>query len=552
MIDAVAAGLPACRRAWRSTGGLERAKIQPGTNSFRVFDEIPCRIPAVGDVILLNMSDTDLELLARYTRHHAEDAFAELVRRHLALVHSAALRQVRSPQLAEEVAQSTFLKLARQAQQLAPDTILTAWLYQVARRESIDVVRREARRQLREQIATEMNAMNATAADWTHIEPLLDEAMHALDDTDRTAVLLRYFENKSLRKVGAALGTSDDTAQKRVSRAVERLREFFAQHGVNVGASGLVVVISANAVQAAPVGLAATLTTASLASAAVGTGTTLTLLKFMAMTKLKLTVAAALLAVVLTPVIVWQVNGYRLRNVVAATPQVRQNPAAAPADDQWNKMFQVMYGLGRPAKDARLEQLKLLIDQGVDVNMAIGFDRMALEGETRADLRPTNWPLDVAAQQGRLDMVKLLLANGAKVHGKELPKAAFAQNQDESFAMITALIQAGADVNARDGSFTALHWASFRGNTNSVKLLLAQLGIKLDGTDSDGRTALMAAADHGHTEIVEMLLKAGANVSITSKRGETAATLAQMRLEKQQAELQKQQAIISKLQFPPK
>ena len=125
------------------------------------------------------MSDTDLELLARYTHRHAEDAFAEIVRRHLGLVYSAALRQVRSPQLAEEVAQSAFIDLARSAARLKPDTILTAWLYQVTRRTAIDVVRREASRQLREHIATEMNAMNATADDWTHIEPLLDEAMHA-------------------------------------------------------------------------------------------------------------------------------------------------------------------------------------------------------------------------------------------------------------------------------------------------------------------------------------------------------------------------------------
>src|SRR5438034_9341117 len=115
------------------------------------------------------MSHTDLDLLARYTRHHAEDAFAEIVRRHLNLVHSAALRQVRSPQLAEEVAQSTFIKLARHAHRLASDTILTAWLYQVTRREAIDVVRREACRQLREQIATEMNATTATTPHRTHI-----------------------------------------------------------------------------------------------------------------------------------------------------------------------------------------------------------------------------------------------------------------------------------------------------------------------------------------------------------------------------------------------
>src|SRR5207249_4082392 len=142
-----------------------------------------------------------------------------------------------------------FIDLARNAARLKPDTILTAWLYQVTRRTAIDVVRREASRQLREQIATEMKAMNATAADWTHIEPLLDEAMHALDETDRAAVLLRYFENKSLRDVGQALGTSENAAQKRVNRAVERLRKFFAKRGVTIGASGVVIVISGNAVQ---------------------------------------------------------------------------------------------------------------------------------------------------------------------------------------------------------------------------------------------------------------------------------------------------------------
>ncbi|TAK90471.1 MAG: sigma-70 family RNA polymerase sigma factor [Verrucomicrobia bacterium] len=250
---------------------------------------------------LVKMSDTatetDLQLLARYTRDHAEDAFAEIVRRHVDLIHSAALRQVRSPQLAEEVAQSAFTDLARNANKLKPDTILAAWLYRVTHRTAVDVVRREARRQLREQIATELNAMNATTADWTHIEPLLDDAMSALDETDRAAVLLRYFENKSLREVGATLGTSDDAAQKRVSRAVERLREFFAKRGVTVAASGLVVVLSANAVQAAPAGLAVTISTAGiLAGASVQTATTIAATKAIAMTTLQKTLIATTLA----------------------------------------------------------------------------------------------------------------------------------------------------------------------------------------------------------------------------------------------------------------
>lgn len=235
---------------------------------------------AGGDTLLkmsATVNDSDVKLLARYHRQHAEDAFAEIVRRHLNLVYSAALRQVRSPQLAEEVVQSVFTDLARHAAKLKPDTVLSAWLYQVTRRTAIDVVRREARRQLREQIAAEMNAMNATADDWTHVEPLLDEAMSALDETDRTAVLLRYFENKSLREVGHTLGASEEAARKRLSRAVERLREFFAKRGVSVGASGLVAVISANAIQAAPVGLAVSISaTAALAGSMLATTTTAT------------------------------------------------------------------------------------------------------------------------------------------------------------------------------------------------------------------------------------------------------------------------------------
>src|SRR5579862_7443751 len=235
------------------------------------------------------MSDTDVNLLARYTQHRAEDAFTEIVRRHLDLVHSAALRQVRSPQLAEEVVQSVFIKLASQASRLAPNTILTAWLYRVTRREAIDVIRREARRLLREQIATEMNATNAATPDWTHIAPFLDEAMETLDVTDRTAVLLRYFENRSLREVGSILGTTDDAAQKRVRRAVERLRDFFAKRSITVGATVLAGVISANAVQSAPIGLA--LTVSSVGALPTATATSVTT-KAIAMTTLNKTLIA--------------------------------------------------------------------------------------------------------------------------------------------------------------------------------------------------------------------------------------------------------------------
>ena len=216
---------------------------------------------------------SDLDLLGQYVRKKSQDAFAEIVRRRVDLVYSAALRQVRSPQLAEEVAQSVFTDLARNAGKISgtgvpPVSSLTPWLYAVTRRTSIDVIRKESRRQLREQIAVEMTNMNTTESStgvppvWSEIEPFLDEAMESLDEADRSAVLLRYFESKSLREVGEALGASEDAAQKRVSRAVERLREFFSKRNVTIGASGLAVLISANAVQAAPIRLAQGIITA--------------------------------------------------------------------------------------------------------------------------------------------------------------------------------------------------------------------------------------------------------------------------------------------------
>jgi RNA polymerase sigma factor (sigma-70 family) len=241
----------------------------------------------------MNTIGHDLKLLEDYARQNSEAAFDALVRRYIDLVYSAALRQVRSPQLAEEVTQSVFTDLSKNALRLKPDTMLTSWLYQVTRRTAIDVVRRESRRQSREQTAFEMSVMNTNDPAWPQIEPMLEEAMESLDESDRNAILLRFFDNKSLREVGQYLGTSEDAAQKRVSRAVEQLRQFYSKRGVAAGAVSLAALLSANAVQSAPIGLgtaiAATLTAVphSLAIA-----TTKTLL----MTTIQKTVAGVCLA----------------------------------------------------------------------------------------------------------------------------------------------------------------------------------------------------------------------------------------------------------------
>ncbi|HEX3797581.1 MAG TPA: sigma-70 family RNA polymerase sigma factor [Verrucomicrobiae bacterium] len=364
------------------------------------------------------MTISDLDLLRQYTRKNSETAFAELVSRHLNLVYSAALRQVRSPQLAEEVAQSTFTDLAQNATRLAADTVLSAWLYQVSHRTAIDVVRREARRQLREQIATEMNSMNATDADWTAIAPLLDDAMHALDETDRTAILLRYFENKSLREVGLALGTSDDAAQKRVSRAVERLREFFSQRGVVAGASALAIILSANAVQAAPTGLSTTIATTAVAGTALATATaTTTVAAKIAMTTIQKALVTAVIIVAVGAGIHQAQRAAKLQTQLD-TLQQQQDTAASAGNDalaslrsQIDSLTSQNADLTRSIAQANADKSRLETERQQALHGEAVFKELASESNDKNSTNEYPTARHVAVGFGRLVRTYVALTN---------------------------------------------------------------------------------------------------------------------------------------------
>ncbi len=215
----------------------------------------------------------------------------------------SALRQVESSAVAGDLAQTVFADLARKSPSLAQNTSaegsLAGWLHRATRFAALNHLRDARRRRDNERQAMEQLLTDAEpAADWEQIRPALDEALDSLGDDDREALLLRYFKNQDFRAVGLALGVSDDAAQKRVSRALERLREFFSKRKITVGASGLAVLISANAVQSAPVGLAATISAAALAGAAVSTSTIIaTTTKAIAMTTLQKTIVTAIVTV---------------------------------------------------------------------------------------------------------------------------------------------------------------------------------------------------------------------------------------------------------------
>ena len=314
------------------------------------------------------MKPTDLQLISRYTRDACQDSFTELVNRHLDLVYSAALRQLRSPDLAQEVAQSVFIELSRAAGKIKPGSILPAWLYQVTRRRTIDVVRRESRRQLREQIACENNAMNSPASDWSHIEPLLDEAMDSLDEADRAAILLRYFENKSLREVGEALGASEDAAQKRVSRAIDRLRDYLTRKKIPVAAAGLAAVISANAVEAAPAGLSATVSASALAAgAAAHTAAIIGVTKAIAMTTIQKALIAAVITATVSTGVYEASRAAQLAGKVQTLQQQQQqtsdqNTQSAQALDDANKKLAVLQSENDQLR-AQLTNLKAASDE---------------------------------------------------------------------------------------------------------------------------------------------------------------------------------------------
>jgi RNA polymerase sigma factor (sigma-70 family) len=242
----------------------------------------------------------DARLLREFATRGNDAAFREIVSRHTDLIFSAALRQVNSPDSAADIAQKVFCDLAHKAGEVAEkfsaDASLAGWLFRSTRFAALNHLRDESRRRAHERQAMEQLLTNSeSAADWEQIRPLLDEAMDTLNDDDRDALLLRFFKNKNLREVGEQLKISDDAAQKRVSRAVEKLREFFTKRKITMGASGLTILISANAVQSAPLGLAAKIFMFALAGKTISTSTVIAATKTIAMTTLQKTLVVAAL-----------------------------------------------------------------------------------------------------------------------------------------------------------------------------------------------------------------------------------------------------------------
>jgi RNA polymerase sigma factor (sigma-70 family) len=276
----------------------------------------------------------DADLLEQFVRDHSEAAFAALVERHIGLVHSVALRHTANPQHAEDITQVVFIILARKSAALSSKIILPGWLHHTARLTAANFQRAESRRTRRDQEVFMQSTLNEPAPDplWPELSPLLDEALSRLRASDRGALVLRYFQNKSLAEVGAAMGLAERAAQKRILRAIEKLRAYFAKRGVTSTADEIAKSISANSVQAVSPALMKAVAATAIAKGAAASTSILTLtkgaLKIMAWTKAKTVVFAT--AVLL------------LGTTAAITPYVWKYHLSP---DAWRQRFEAVYRL---------------------------------------------------------------------------------------------------------------------------------------------------------------------------------------------------------------
>ncbi len=250
----------------------------------------------------------DAQLLRSFVEDHSHDAFHRLVARHLDLVYSAALRRAGGdPHRAEEVTQMVFTDLARKAASLIRHPLLPAWLHQATRWSAASLRRTEQRRARHESLAASDPALGfpsgnthdtASSADWTALQPLLDEALDSLNATDRAAVLQRFFQQQPFPAIARQLGVSENTARMRVDRALEKLRKQLVRRGLTSTSAALSLALAQHSVTAAPAHLAAALASAST----LGTTSALSLLL---MTKLHLGLATTV-TLALALGLVWQ------------------------------------------------------------------------------------------------------------------------------------------------------------------------------------------------------------------------------------------------------
>ncbi len=266
---------------------------------------------------------TDRELLREYSECGSETAFRSLVERHLDLVFATAFRGLNDAGSAQEITQNGFITLARKAGWLRGETSLAAWLHKTALLEVRLWWRGELRRQRREQTAIELGTiMNDQDSLLKSLSGELDEGLLSLRETDRQALMLRYFEGHSHREIGTLLGAREDAVRMRIEKALARLTGFFRRRGYAVPAVATTATVLGAATHAAPAGFAMLASRSALSAAGGGavTGLKFYLARFIGLTN---TQAAALSLTLVAAPITWEWNVNRISSERATASQAK-------------------------------------------------------------------------------------------------------------------------------------------------------------------------------------------------------------------------------------
>lgn len=449
----------------------------------------------------------DVGLLRRYAQERDEDAFGEVVRRHIDLVYSAALRQVGGDAAsAADVTQEVITELARQARSLARHPTLTGWLYVTTRRVAAHAIRDEVRRQRREQKAYAMQeplhhpAPADPEPDWEQLRPVLDDAMNELSEGDRLAVLLRHFERRPLTEVGDLLGLSENAARMRVDRALARLRVTLAKRGVTSSAAALAVALSGHAVAAAPAALAGTVTTAAL-SAATATLSTLLIPTLMTTTSLKVTAIAVALAAAGTVFVVQN----RLRDRLAAdNAELRRKVTALTDEARTSRETQV--GNDGQLERERLDRAELLKLRGEVGRLRQERSAARSAGAAAPQATASQPPADVDEAEEEAKQFDLRRRNESKV--LVLGMFLFAKNNQNQFsdtleAGIAQLKADGVELETLKSLRIEEYEMVFKGSILDIATPGSEiiLRARTPWRTHDGRWARTYGFADGHSEI---------------------------------------------------
>ncbi len=271
----------------------------------------------------------DAALLRRYAREHSESAFAELVGRYAGLVYSAGLRRVHGDaHTAEDVTQRVFASLARNAEKLAEHPALPAWLHAATRNAAVEALRREDRRRRREVAAHQMQLTDKTASteDWGAVRPFIDEALDELEHTDRTAVILRFFEKRPFADIGVAINLTADAARMRTDRALEALRVSLEKRGITSTGAALGLMLGEKAVAGAPASVVAAIAGSAGSVGQIAAG--------IMMTKKSLLAAVVIIAACGTATYHWNTPRNAKASAAAVTEQLKGVPIRQKTGDE--------------------------------------------------------------------------------------------------------------------------------------------------------------------------------------------------------------------------